>query len=198
MFNSKRKKTPNGIKSLKRIGILGLGPRSGTTHIAVTISNFLNDEAGLKAALCEQNPSGDLGTFILSLGAGKAESIYTYHRVTYIPCDSVQQVFDTSCDCMVYDLGHNFSNALNTLKYCDIRIIVGMDAPWRRNEYRILEELAANGTDISNWRLFVNLGNIKYLEEKAKYGMITGCFPFEPDPVYPCRETIDFLMEALS
>ena len=198
MFSGKSKKTKNCIRSLKRIGVLGLGPRSGTTHIAVAVSNFLSDEAGLKVVLCEQNRSSDIDALILSLGAGKAEHRYTYHRVTYIAGDSAQQVLDTDCDCMVFDLGHNFSTALNTFQYCDIRIVVGTDAPWRREEYRILEELAAGGTDISNWRLFINLGNRKYIEEKAKYGMITGCFPFEPDPVYPCRATIDFLMEALS
>ena len=196
MFNNKSKKTRNSIRSLKRIGILGLGPRSGTTHIAVAVSNFLSDEAGLRVGLFEQNRSSDIGKLALSLGAVNEESVYSYHRVTYIPCDSGQQMPDT--DCTVFDLGHSFSAAVNILKFCDIRIIVGTDAPWREDEYRFLEELAAGGTDISNWRLFVNLGNTDYIKEKEKYGMITGCFPFEPDPVFPGRETIKFLTEALS
>ena len=196
MFNNKSKKTKNGIKSLKRIGVLGLGPRSGTTHIAVAVSNFLSDEARLRVSLIEQTRNSDIGKLALSLGAAKEESAYSYHRVTYIPCECGQQIPNT--DCMVFDLGHNFCAASNTLRFCDVKIIVGTDAPWRKDEYRVLEELAAGGTDISNWRLFVNLGSLKYIEEKEKYGMITGCFPFEPDPVYPCRETINFLMEALS
>ena len=70
------------------------------------------------------------------------------------------------------------------------------DAPWLNAEYLFLDELAAGDTDISNWRLFINLGDQTRMKEKEKYGMITGCFPFEPNPVYPCRETIIFLQEA--
>jgi len=35
------------------------------------------------------------------------------------------------------------------------------------------------------------------MREKHRYGMTVCCFPFEPDPVYPGNDTVDFLKEAI-
>lgn len=181
----------------KRIGIFGLGPRLGVTHIAVAVSNFLSDEAKLKVRLYEQNGHGDISRLIHALGGSETDKEFTFHRVTYVPFVNDSELLSgPDCDCMVFDLGRDFARAKNTLRLCDIKIAVAGDAVWLKNEYDFLKELAAGNTDISNWRLFVNLGNPARIKEKEKYGMITGCFPFEPDPVYPCRETILFLQEA--
>ena len=181
----------------KRIGVFGLGPRLGVTHISVAISNFLSDEAKLKVRLYEQNGHGDIAYLIHALGGSDKDKEFSFHRVTYVPfVDECELLSGSDCDCMVFDLGQDFSRAKNTLSHCDIKIAVAGDAPWRQKEYVFLEELAAGNTDISNWRLFINLGNHNRIREKEKYGMITGCFPFDPNPVYPCRETIQFLQEA--
>lgn len=181
----------------KRIGIFGLGPRCGVTHIAVAISNFLSDEAKLKVRLYDQSGHGDISRLINFLGGSEPDKEFTFHRVTYVPFVRDSELLsDPDCDCMVFDLGRDFKKAKNTLKLCDMKIAVANDAPWLRSEYVFLDELAAGDTDITNWRLFVNLGDHTRLTEKEKYGMITGCFPFEPSPVYPCRETIIFLQEA--
>ena len=178
----------------KRIGVIGLGPRSGTTHIAISICNYLSEYRHRRVSLLEQNSHGDILKLTNNLGLNNSEIINTFHRVTYIPsfCDSFP-LFDLKTDCMVFDLGYNLAKSFSTLKLCDIKIAVGTDAPWRREEYSALKALTGNNRNLSSWRLFVNLGNPRLLKEYDDYHMITGCFPFEPDPVYPAKETIKFL-----
>ena len=178
----------------KRIGVIGLGPRNGTTHIAVAISNYLSEYRHKRVALAEQNRHGDILKLAEALGAGACENMYTFHRVTYIPsfCDSIP-LFDLKYDCMVFDLGHDFSKSLPTLQLCDIKIVVGTDAPWRKEEYSVLKGIAGSSRNLSSWRLFVNLGDPRHLSEFDDHHMTAGCFPFEPDPVYPAKETIRFL-----
>ena len=98
---------------------------------------------------------------------------------------------------MVFDLGCDFKSGLSRLLLCDIKIIVGNDAVWRMGEYDKLESFPSIYGALSSWRLFVNLGNIKHMREKDRYGMTVCCFPFEPDPVYPGNDTVDFLKEAI-
>ena len=182
----------------KRIGIVGLGPRNGTTHIAVALCNYLSEIRHKRVCLAEQNRHQDITGLLTKLGFSSDACISTFHRVTYIPSFSDNiPLFDMKYDCMVFDLGHDFDRALNIINLCDLKIAVGTDAPWRKNEYCLLKGLAGSGRDLSGWRLFVNLGNTGLLKEKDEYRITAGCFPFEPDPVYPSKETIKFLEEIL-
>ena len=182
----------------RRIGVVGLGPRNGTTHIAIAISNYLSETGHKRVCLAECNGHNDLDELIRSLGASQKEKWYTYHRVTYIPSFLDRMPMpDIDFDCMVFDLGRDIDNAMNTIRLCDPKIAVAADAPWRRGEYAVLNEIEGKRSGLSGWRVFVNLGNPLLLKKKDDYGMITGCFPFEPDPVFPCHETISFLEEIL-
>ena len=182
----------------RRIGIVGLGPRNGVTHISIALSNYLSENRHKRVCLAECNRHNDLKTFIRSLGENRIGNGYTFHRVTYIPeFDEEQSLPDIDFDCMVFDLGHDLDRALNTMKICDLKIAVAADAPWRNGETAGLNETAVRRTGISGWRIFYNLGNPERLKEKGNKGIISGCFPFEPDPVYPSRETIAFLEEIL-
>ena len=140
----------------------------------------------------------DIICLAYSLGA-KDNGPFTFHRVTYIPFVSIDTngLADLGSDCMVFDLGCDFKSGLSRLLLCDIKIIVGNDAVWRMGEYDKLESFPSIYGVLSSWRLFVNLGNIKHMREKDRYGMTVCCFPFEPDPVYPGNDTVDFLKEAI-
>jgi len=198
MIFKKNRKNADDYFSGKRIAVLGLGPRNGTTHIAISLSNYLSDSRHKRVCLAEHNRHGDLVELIRVLGSDMSMREYSYHRVTYIPFfsdrDSMPEI---EYDCMVFDFGSDFMRNMNIVNLCDIKIAVGMDAPWRKTEYAILKDLTGRSGSSSSWRLFVNLGNPAYLEEKDIYGIDSGCFPFEPDPMYPCRETITFLEDIL-
>jgi hypothetical protein len=197
IFKSKTN-PPNNYFNGKRIGVLGLAPRCGTTHIAIAISNYLSETEKKRVSLIEQNRHNDIICLAYSLGA-KDNGPFTFHRVTYIPFVSIDTngLADLGSDCMVFDLGCDFKSGLSRLLLCDIKIIVGNDAVWRMGEYDKLESFPSIYGALSSWRLFVNLGNIKHMREKDRYGMTVCCFPFEPDPVYPGNDTVDFLKEAI-
>lgn len=197
IFRSKNNPT-NSYFNGKRIGVLGLAPRCGTTHIAVAISNYLSEHEKKRVSLLEQNRHNDINALTYSLGA-KDNGPFTLHRVTYIPSAGIDtgRLADLGSDCMVFDLGCDFKSGLSRLLLCDIKIIVGTDAVWRTEEYEKLEAFPSMYETLSSWRLFINLGNIKHMRGKDRYGMTVCCFPFEPDPVYPGKDTIEFLKEAI-
>ncbi|MBR4341825.1 MAG: hypothetical protein IKP88_03780 [Lachnospiraceae bacterium] len=182
----------------KRIGIIGLGPRNGTTHIAIALCNYLSECRHKRVCLAEQNRHNDISRFLFTLGYSSCTEIVTHHRVTYIPSfNDIIPLFNMKYDCMVFDLGHDLERSINAMNLCDIKIAVGTDAPWRRNEYALLKNLKDKNHELSGWRLFVNLGNPRLLKDKDEYQITAGCFPFEPDPVYPSKETISFLEEII-
>ena len=182
----------------RRIGVLGLSPRCGATHIAVAISNYLSEAEKKRVTLFERNRNDDIQKLTAKLGA-KDTDPFTYHRVTYVPSPvySSETIPDIEADCMVFDLGSDFRSGMRHLLLCDIKIIVGTDAVWREEEYEKLTAFTSNYGTLSSWRLFINLGDTKRLKEKDRYGMTVCCFPYEPDPVYPGKDTENFLKEAI-
>lgn len=182
-----------------RIGVLGLAPRVGTTHIAVAISNYLSEYEKKRVILLEENRHDDIGVLALSLGAKEINEPFSFHRVTYVPhsCPKDSGVMKDLSGCfVVQDLGCDFKQGLSKIMLCDIKILVGNEGSWRIHEYAKLSEISTGGF-LSTWRLFVNLGNVKKLKEKDGYGLTVCCFPFEPEPVYPGQETISLLREAI-
>ena len=197
IFKSKSN-SPKSYLNGRRIGVLGLSPRCGTTHIAVAISNYLSEAEKKRVTLFERNRNDDIQKLTAKLGA-KDTGPFTYHRVTYVPFQGAysEMMPDLQSDCMVFDLGCDIKAGMQHLLLCDIKIIVGTDAVWREEEYEKLEAFTSKYGTLSSWRLFINLGNTKRLKEKDRYGMTVCCFPFEPDPVYPGKDTENFLKEAI-
>lgn len=194
----KRKSSAADSLQGKRIGVLGLAPKNGTTHIAVAISNYLADTENKSVCLMEKNSHNDLEPFITSLGAPKNATDYEFHHVTYICSRGMSdedKMLDASYDCMVFDLGSDMSSAVKTLCLCDLRIVVGAAAEWRRDEYAVLEKLSQRTGGLNNWLLLVNLGNEHCLKELRKYDIPMFCFPCEDDPVFP-SEYLKQIMKA--
>jgi len=197
----KSKKIPqNSYLNGKRIGVLGLAPRCGATHIAVAISNYLADTEKKRVSLLERNRHDDLKSLITELGGSGTEPAFTFHRVTYVPSGigiSLESMPDLNSDCMVFDFGFDLKASLPHMLLCDIKILVGVEAPWCKDEYSVIEHLSNSYGLMTSWRLFVNLGNPKLLKGKDRYGMTACCFPFEPDPVYPGLDTCNILREMV-
>ena len=199
IFGHRKALKSNGING-RRIGILGLAPRVGTTHIAVAVCNYLSEYERKRVLLLEESRHNDIGALVMGFGAKEPGEPYEFHRVTYIPSQSIgnmEALMDLDSDCTVSDLGCNFKQGLSRILLCDIKILVGTDGIWRENEYDKLEDIRGTSPYLNSWRLFINLGNVRKLKEKDRFGITACCFPFEPDPVYPGEETVNFLREAI-
>jgi len=151
----------------------------------------------MRVCLLEYNRHNDL-IKLSGRNNDKAGEPFTKHLVTYIPrFDKSFGLPDVKYDCMVFDLGHSAGTVPEAFKLCDIKIAVGTGAIWRQSEFGLLKDLTSKAGGLSGWRLFVNMGTPKILRETDMYGITAGCFPYEPDPMFPGNETISFLEEIL-
>lgn len=194
----------NKIPSLqgKRIGVVGLGPRCGTTHISLSIGNYISDFLKCRVCLKEVNSHGDFAEICRYLGCkASGGSDYAFHRVSYypfMPADHSASRLTDSFDCTVMDLGCDINSARDALELCDFRIIVGAGACWREKEYSFISTLFTGDSDLSNWILYINLGTQLQVKYYKKLGFATYVFPFEPDPFNPCEASIKIMEKSLN
>ena len=117
----------------KSIAVVGSHPGCGSTHLAVSLVSVLN-YSGISAVYYEKNPNNSLRK------AAETEPFMTesagcfhyhfFHGIPFygpgveipLPQSSVQ----------VLDFGSHFS--LRELEECDLILLLGTEAPWRRND----------------------------------------------------------------
>lgn len=200
MFSHTNKKLPS--LQGKRIGVIGLGPRCGATHISLSIGNFISDFLKFRVCLKEINAHGDFNEICRYLGrAGSDEGDFIFHRVSYypfLPADKSLSRLTDSFDCTVMDLGCSMDSAREALELCDYRIVVGMGACWREKEFSQLTPLFTGDSDLSNWILYINLGTPLQIKYYKKLGFATYAFPFEPDPFNPCEASKIIMEKSLT
>ena len=117
----------------KKIGVYGLGPRCGTTHIAIALANCLAAFPGREVCLTERSDRDDLAKLPALLREGaEGKGPVRLNGVTYLTAGyayDAKTTENTSFDAVVYDLGCNMKKAENLLSDCDIRIAVAGAAP---------------------------------------------------------------------
>ena len=133
-----RAKAADGV--CRAIGVVGLGPRNGTTHVAIAMANFLADVKGFEVCLAEKSDHSDMEKLpeLMKGGRERGTGPVKINGVTYLTSGFA---YDRSIlnngkfDCIVYDLGSDIKRAELTLMNCDTEIAVGSAAPWRAEEY---------------------------------------------------------------
>jgi len=176
----------------KRIGVVGLYPRCGVTHIALALANYLSDRCGKTVCIMEKSGHSDLKYAVMGMNDDKKAELLEYQNVTYLchGCErEAELLLDSSFDCIVTDLGSDLKAAILELSHCDIRIVVGNAAPWCGKEYDELKLLSEKKGLLMNWRLLINLGNPANIRDYGSLGLEAFCFPFEPEPIFPGSET---------
>ena len=202
-WESSRSSTVGGVK----IGVVGLGPRCGTTHIAIALANCLADVRGWEVCLTERSDRSDLAKLPAirretEEGRGPAE----IGGVTYLTSG---YAYDREIgagdrfDAVVYDLGCNAAKAEKMLSRCDIEIAVAGAAPWREKEREscrgsvaAVDNSGETGTDTERV-LFINPADERMMKELRGTGIAMLPFPFEPDPMNPGKETVKVIERAI-
>lgn len=170
------------------IGVMGICPGAGTTHISLCLANILSSVSGRRVCFVEQNRHKDIER-LFDLDAKGV----SYNAVDYFP--EIHPKLDLEDDEYAYeilDLGSNRAK-LDILKLCNRRILVGPSAEWREDEYGFLKELSLGGTDLSDWILYVNLCDEEHIKSRDSYGMAVAAFPFVPDPFSAGKMTVPFM-----
>ncbi len=186
----------------RAIGVVGLGPRSGTTHIAIALANYLADVKGVEVCLAEKSDHNDIDRIpgIIRAGRNSGTEPVRINGVTYLTSGFAYDgrfLKNRRFDCIVYDLGSNLKKAEAVLADCDIEIAVGSAAPWREEEYRDFAQNTSQGEDERITKIMINPADAKMLRTMTagRIGMLP--FPYEPDPMHPGKETIKILGRAI-
>ncbi len=203
---SARRSPAEGVK----IGVFGLGPRCGTTHVAIALANCLAGSLGREVCLTERSDHDDLAKLPALMREGaEGKGPVRLNGVTYLTAGyayDARITEDTSFDAVVFDLGCNTKKAEALLSDCDIRIAVAGAAPWREKEresckgsaaaVETLEETGENGTD-KGTVLFINPADERLMRDIRGVGVRMLPFPFEPDPMNPGKQTKKILERAI-
>lgn len=119
---SVKRKRKNKTARAVTIGVFGLSRGVGTTTVAVALGNWLGGEKRYPTVCREENESGDIAVLAERFaGEGSCHNGVAYNSEL------------KDCSYEIIDLGSELRSALPILRRCDIRILVGSGAPWRRD-----------------------------------------------------------------
>ena len=188
--------------SCRSVGVVGLGPRNGTTHIAIAMANFLADVKGFKVCLAENSDHNDVSLLpeIMERSRNAGGGPVKINGVTYLTSgfayDGKLQK-NGKFDYIVYDLGSDMRKAELTLMNCDTEIAVGCAAPWRSEEYLTFRRTYGQAGDERKRIILINPAEARSMRMIAAgdIGMLP--FPYEPDPMHPGKDTVKILERAI-
>lgn len=163
-----------------RIGVVGLYRGVGTTHIALSIAGYLAEYQGMHVCLKSgdvQCLSGTSGDIIYDAGVSGS--------------DHPTEDFDS----VIYDMGTGRGLGSGDIHMCDLKIIVGPAAPWRRGEYGKLSAIPPR--ELRGWILLVNLADDVQLRSIRDVDMIKYAYPPDRDPLSPGHEATAVLEKIM-
>lgn len=193
---------PEHGRSVLKIAVIGLRPGDGATHVAVALAHTLARTGCHKVCLAEENDHGDIRR-MLEMSAKEEHDTKTNgyaDGVMYLTRperDSEYCRLPDDCECAVFDLGSSPKNAMRILQFCDIRIVVGSGALWRRDEYRHLTKLNTAMGGFNRRVLLINRVSGKDPGVPSECTIPAYAFPYEPNPFKPQKNTMKLLEKAM-
>ena len=206
MLKKQEKAETYGKKGYKKdrcvsIGISGMGPGVGTTHIALAAANSLADSGGKRVCLVEKSDHGDLCSLPELQKAAKTEpgtppesEGVTYYTSGFAAGEAAGALTD-KYDYIIYDLGRAAKRNLRILEQCDLEVVVAGAAPWRAS--KLLPAEAAETGKAAKRIYLINLADGRTMRGLTNRGIRMLPFPFEPDPLHPGRKTKETIERAI-
>lgn len=164
---------------LKKIIVAGSKQHIGVTHIAISLTQYLNAHQ-IPAVYQEKNPSNDMRK---TAGAGKkfAEADGLYRKGNFLGLPLYGEGVEVEMPqgkVFVTDLGNDLESARK--EEADLCILVAGSREWERDSalagYQFLSE-------VKNVVLISNYGDRKQARQYAKeFGKRVYCFPLDRDP----------------
>ena len=158
---------PKNQKEHFILGIAGVAPGLGTTHLCIALANFLASKKRKKTACIELSNISAFEQLIPYQTAGfspEKESAHRYfeiYDVDYYPnaqTDELPVLLNSGYEMLVLDFGALQANLIQELARCDRKFILGSSAPWRQID----------------WSYFLSrypeIKNMEFLLYLAKYG----------------------------
>ena len=198
----------NNNKKFKRtkqkICVVGVAPKSGVTHICISLANFIHSVLRQKVLYIEFRADSSL-LGVVGLNQVKLSEItgYKYKGVTYVLTNDVSTVHtlmaQTNC-WIIVDMNNLTSETKTIFNNCNKRIVIGSLRPWCEREYYKfidlnLEKIEKNQVDL----YIINKINKRKNEKHFKqiYGQNLYEIPYIEDPFSLKEEEFDGLINMI-
>mgnify|MGYP003750945119 CR=1 FL=1 len=202
------KKPPILLKKLSRkesqpgklvIGVLGTHIGVGVTHLCLLLANYLSEWLGKKVAYIECYPRKDiqhLQYIYEGSEKGMEKGYFHIHRVTYFKCVrpmEIAEVIGGSYDCIILDMGTEFTKNQNEFLRCDLKLVISSLVPWKQQELEKFLEHTKHVKQSEEWLYLIPFGQKEDIKQISKeMGRKFYSVPYEPDPFVLSAETIYF------
>lgn len=212
------KKVPILLKRISRkenesgkltIGIIGTHHGTGVTHLSILLANYLSEWLGKKVAYVEYGGQKDIkfmqyiyeGTCGSSKESSEEESFFLIHRVTYyksVKPTELAEIIGDSFDCVILDLGMDFTKNKHEFFRCDKKLVVSSLTPWKQQELERFYEHTCHINQSDEWLYMIPFGERQEIKQAAKeFGKQFWGIPYEPDPFSLSEKTVHFFQKII-
>ena len=184
IFGIKKGQTNLPNARIRTIGIAGCGRGVGTSHLAISMANYLMGVKRKKTAVLEWNDHGDFAR--IERFAGKSGNRQERQRYKMEQEENRRNVFSimevdyykqadpsilSYClgrdyRYLILDYGEAAQNSLNECARCDLKVLVGSLSEWRTEAF--LEILEQTENRDKSWKLTVVSGGEENRKEIEK------------------------------
>ncbi len=196
-----QKRGLNNQSQTRRIGVLGMNPGDGVTHISIALANYLADYCYQNVCLVEESDHNDI-VHMLELYTKESfdrKGPANYRGVRYVTsgfigeCESEKTEYDS----VVYDFGCNAKRAAGKLAECDLCIVVTGAAPWRLKK---IEKEMSSGvlkTLAKDTVVLINEAEEKQIKAFRDFGIRVLAYPFDGGFIDLKQQTVKILEKAI-
>lgn len=185
------------------IGIIGVCPGVGVTHLAFCLSQFLDKIAGQHTALVEYNRNGDFYHFQSCYFEEESE-IKESFQLGGINCyPSVNtavymNILNKNYSNIIVDFGSNRIYAFSEFLRCDKKIVVANLSEWRQESLIQFINESREIIGSKDWNYIIPFTTDAQLKKSRRiFGRKLTRFPYQPDLSLFGKEQIEFFHTIL-
>lgn len=172
------------------IAVMGTESGVGTTHLCITISNFLAYVKNRKVELVEVNNTGDISKINMINSDALKDFIVTSNMKN-------SNLHDSKADFVVADLSLKRPEAINIFLQADIKILVGGVNLWKMNGWILAFELLKDRLEVQNITCLSLDCDRHVLKELRAYGYNIELIPIEKDVFLLNSKNIKWIEELI-
>lgn len=190
-FSSKK------LKEKVSIGIIGIEPGCGVTHLAIALANYMQSGLGRKAALLELSGKHELKDMIQKEG-DKNKNLLGVHYFTDICVGKIPEIMNSKYEVFILDLGADYAMAREEFLRCDYKIVSGSISPWKISIYEHFLNNVIVAENYESWEflvLFANISDKKNVQKRCGVRLMN--IPWIENPFYLKKEDLMFLQKIV-
>ncbi|SEA47265.1 hypothetical protein SAMN02910384_01572 [Pseudobutyrivibrio sp. ACV-2] len=194
--NKNNKKTKR-----KQICVVGVSPKSGVTHICLSLANFIHSVLRQKVIYIEHRADSSLLGVVGENQVKIGElSGYKYKGVNYVLTNDVSTIYklmsQTNC-WIIIDMSKLTKETKTIFNNCNRRIVIGSLRPWCERDYYRFIDKNIEQREINQVK-FYNINKQKNKNHfKQIYGQNLYEIPYIEDPFSLKEEEFDGLIDML-